>query len=78
MDGGGVSVSLAGDAGATAALALLVCFGVPGQTSHLNGTDPALLHESSSIAVILQVAHLSEFLNPPVYRICFGSLSSCF
>jgi hypothetical protein len=53
MDGGGVSVSfgatLAGDA-AAAALALRVCFGVPGQTSHLNGIAPALLHESSSIA----------------------------
>ncbi|KAI4997539.1 hypothetical protein ZWY2020_052881 [Hordeum vulgare] len=40
MEGGGVSVSLgatlAGDA-AAAALALLVFFGVPGQTSHLNG-----------------------------------------
>jgi hypothetical protein len=41
---------LAGDAAAVTALALLVCFGVPGQTSHLNGIAPALLHESSSIA----------------------------
>ena len=48
-----------GDDAGVAALALLACFGVPGHTSHLNGTDPALLHESSSIAAILQVAHTS-------------------
>lgn len=49
MDGGGVSLLL-GAATTAALLALRVCLGVPGHTSHLNGTAPALLHESSSIA----------------------------
>ena len=73
MGGGGVSVSLgatlAGDAAtAAAALALLVCLGVPGQTSHLNGIEPALLHESSSIAAIFsfcnEILSLQTFSRP--------------
>jgi hypothetical protein len=57
MDGGGVSFGVTatleeeeGNGNGTEALLLLACLGVPGQISHLNGIDPGLLHESSSIA----------------------------
>jgi hypothetical protein len=56
MDGGGVSFGVTGtleEENGTEALLLLTCLGVPGQISHLNGIDPGLLHESSSIAAAI-------------------------
>jgi len=73
MAGGGVSFgdtaatlgrSGGGDvqgSGAAAALELLLrtCLGVPGHTSHLNGTEPGRRHESSIAAAIAALRSFS-------------------
>jgi len=78
MAGGGVSfgdtaatLGRSGDGnvqggGAAAALALLLrtCLGVPGHTSHLNGTDPGRRHESSIAAAIAALRSFSPCPNP--------------